>query len=43
MAQIKHHNAFIYYTKYKSFSVSLTKYLLKNDLKVFFFFSAEHE
>ena len=27
--QVKHHNVFIYYTKYKSSSVSLTRYLEK--------------
>ena len=42
MKEVKHHNVFIYYTKYKSSSVTLT--LVKSDiftkigLKVFFSF-----
>ena len=35
MKQVKHHNVFIYYTKYKSSSVTLT--LIEPDLKAFFF------
>ena len=43
--QVKHHNDFIYYTKYKSSSVTLTlvDIFWKIDLKWFFFFSNEHE
>ena len=45
--QVKHHKVFIYNTKYKSSSVTLIlvypDIFLKIDLKVFFFFSTEHE
>ena len=30
MKRVKHHNVFVYYSKYKSSSVTLTRYLLKN-------------
>ena len=46
MKQVKCHNVFIYYTKYKPSSVTLTLVspgiFWKNDLKAFFFFSMEH-
>ena len=44
---VKHQNAFIYYAKYKSSSVTLPfvspDIFWKIDLKVFSFFSTEHE
>ena len=47
MKQVKHFNVFIYYTKHKSSSVTLTllypDIFWKIDLKVFFFFCTEHE
>ena len=46
MKQVKHHNGFIYHTKYKSSTVILTLVLSdifwKIDLKAFFFFNSEY-